>query len=87
MRYEWDHNKNLRNIQFRGLDFNDVAEFGWDDASYYLDIRTDYGETRVIAFGKFKGRLTVLVFTPRLSCLRIISWRKANKREIRTHGE
>ena len=87
MRFEWDHNKNLRNIMLRALDFNDVPEFDWDQAKYFFDSRTNYGETRVVAVGGFRGRLTVLIFTPRLGRIRIISWRRANKREIKKYGD
>jgi len=86
MRFEWDHNKNRRNVELRGLDFNDVDKFDWHSAIYLLDNRSNYGETRVIALGKIEKRLTVLVFTPRLDYIRIISWRKANKREIKLYG-
>ena len=85
MEIEWDHTKNARNILLRGLDFANVAAFDWDNASYELDLRNHYGELRVIATGFCEGRLTVLVFTPREGLYRIISWRRANKREKRRY--
>ena len=55
-------------------------------ADYRLDARFDYGERRVTATGMFLGRLTVVVFTPEGRKVRIISWRKANQREIKRYG-
>ena len=87
MRFEWDHNKNTRNFSVHGLDFREVEGFAWDDATYVFDVRFDYGEPRVIAIGRFRNRLTVLVFTSIQNRIRIISWRKANKREIKIYGD
>ncbi len=46
------------------------------------DSRKDYGETRKIGFGFIRGRLIVVAFTERHpDVIRIISARKANRRE------
>ncbi|MEO8327811.1 MAG: BrnT family toxin [Nitrospirota bacterium] len=46
------------------------------------DARRDYGETRKIGFGFIRGRLMAVAFTERKpNLIRIISARKANKRE------
>lgn len=46
------------------------------------DIRKDYGETRKIGFGFIRGRLMTVAFTERApNSIRIVSARKANKRE------
>ncbi|HJN95443.1 MAG: hypothetical protein CMQ15_11100 [Gammaproteobacteria bacterium] len=83
MRFEWDHNKCKRNYALRGFDFINVNQFDWGGAKYALDERSDYGENRIIATGLCRGRLTILVFTWRGDRLRLISWRKANKRETK----
>ncbi len=52
------------------------------------DVRRNYGETRFVATGpiaKFGGRLFVVVYTWREQFRRIISFRKANDREIRKY--
>lgn len=52
------------------------------------DTRKDYGETRLIATGpiaEFGGRIHVVVYTWRNGERRIISFRKANDREIRKY--
>jgi len=47
------------------------------------DIRSDYGERRMIAFGHVGDRLYVCVYTMRGAVYRIISIRKASTREQR----
>jgi uncharacterized DUF497 family protein len=52
------------------------------------DRRRDYGETRFIATGpveEFGGRIHVVVYVWRDGVRRIISFRKANDREIRKY--
>jgi uncharacterized DUF497 family protein len=51
------------------------------------DDRFDYGEVREIAFGRINGRLFVCVYVDRGAQRRVISLRKANKREARRYGE
>ena len=84
--YEWDEAKRLVNFQFHKLDFANADEFDWENALVTADTRREYGEDRYIAFGNFKERLTVLVFTVRGNAVRIISWRKANDREQKIYG-
>ena len=52
-----------------------------------LDDRFDYGEVREVAFGRINGRLFVCVYVDRGAQRRVISLRKANKREERRYGE
>ena len=47
------------------------------------DDRHAYGETRMIDFGSIAGRLHVCVYTLRGETRRIISVRKANRKEVR----
>lgn len=52
------------------------------------DRRHDYGETRFIATGpieQFGNRIFVVVYTWRDNARRIISFRKANEREVRKY--
>ena len=47
------------------------------------DDRHDYGERRVIAFGTIGGRLHVCIYTMRGEVYRLISLRRANRKEVR----
>jgi uncharacterized protein len=51
------------------------------------DDRFDYGEVRELAFGLINGRVFVCVYADREGERRVISLRKANKREVRRYGE
>jgi uncharacterized protein len=51
------------------------------------DDRFDYGEVREVAFGRINGRLFVCVYVDRDAQRRVISLRKANKREVKRYGE
>jgi len=51
------------------------------------DDRFDYGEVREVAFGYIQGRLFVCVYADRDAERRVISLRKANKREVKRYGE
>ncbi|AIA56824.1 hypothetical protein Acaty_2p0010 (plasmid) [Acidithiobacillus caldus ATCC 51756] len=50
------------------------------------DNRKDYGEPRFVALGALNGRVMVVVYTQRGSgVVRIISFRKANSREVKVY--
>jgi len=51
------------------------------------DDRFEYGEVREISFGLIAGRLFVCVYVDRGADRRVISLRKANRREVRRHGQ
>ena len=80
-RYEWDETKRIANRAKHGLDFGDVTHFEWRGAEVFPDPRKDYDAQRFVAYGRFAGRLCAVVFTDRGPIRRIISFRKANRRE------
>lgn len=82
MKIDYDPNKNQANIDKHGIDFEQAHAFDWDNAIVEADSRQDYGETRFNAFGLLAGRLHVMTFTVRGDAIRVISLRKANKREV-----
>jgi uncharacterized DUF497 family protein len=79
--YEWDPAKGDENLAKHGVDFESAANFDWVVAIITPDTRRNYGEARFVAHGPIDGRLYVLVYTRRHPFRRIISLRKANKRE------
>ena len=82
MHIEFNANKNDTNIQDRGLSFERAANFDFETAVFKQDTRRDYGEIRLRALGHLDGRLHALVFTEAATGIRVISFRKANKREV-----
>ena len=87
MRIEFDPEKSAKNERERGLRFDMAAELDWDSAHTFPDRRRDYGEERFIALAPMQGRLFVVCYVVRGEVFRIISFRKANKREERTYEQ
>jgi len=87
MSFSYDPNKNKRNIELRDLNFDRVAELDWDDAWIYEDTRNDYNEIRFIAYSMLDKRLHFVCFTETKDGIHIISFRKANNREVRRYEQ
>jgi uncharacterized protein len=71
----------------RGLSFERVTDLDWSTAVIVEDARHDYGEPRLLVMARLDDRLDVAVVTPRGQDLHVISFRKANKREVRQYGK
>jgi uncharacterized protein len=78
MAVTFDPDKNARNITERGLSFERVI---------IVDTRRDYGEPRLRVMARLDGILHAAVVTPRGEDLRVISFRRANRREVRLYGK
>lgn len=85
--FEWDETKRKRNLEKHGVDFETVWDMDWARALRLADSRLEYGEERYIALGFISGRLHVCVYTLRGADYRIISLRKANKREEKLYAQ
>ncbi|MBN1999854.1 BrnT family toxin [candidate division KSB1 bacterium] len=81
MEYEWDEQKREANFFRHHVDFVEAICFEWDSALETIDDRYDYGEERWITLGLIGKKLHVMIYTLRAHKIRIISLRKANKRE------
>lgn len=81
--FEWDLDKEAKNIAERGIDFTTAARIWGGRVLEQIDDRRDYGEVRILTFGKVDDRLMAVLFTWREPNRRIISARKANRREQR----
>lgn len=82
MRIEFDAEKDVTNLAKHGLSLAFAERLDWDRMMVRPDDRHEYGETRWIGSAQVGRRLYVTVFTQRGSAVRIISLRKANRREI-----
>ncbi len=87
MEIEFDPAKNTRNIEQRGIFFEWVESFEFETAVIRLDLRQQYGEPRFNAIGYIGNRLYHLTFTLRADKIRVISLRKANRREVKRYAE
>lgn len=82
MEISYDPAKNAANIANGRPSFDAVVGFDFQSAQVAVDNRKEYGEIRYIAYGFVGTRLHALVFTPTPDGIRVISFRKANKREV-----
>lgn len=87
MKLEYDEQKSEKNRIERGLPFSMVADFEFDAAFIREDLRYEYVETRYRALGRIGNRLYALVFCLRNEAVRVISFRKANVREIKLYEQ
>ena len=87
MEFEFDPDKSAKNARERGLPFELAAELEWQRAVVFVDDRFMYGEERLIAFTPLRGRLYAVCYVLRGQVRRIISFRKANKREERLYAK
>src|SRR6478752_7119561 len=78
MDFEWDPEKNERNIARRGIDFAWAIAVFQGQVIEWIDQRKDYGEERWIAVGEIDGIVLTLVYTWRGVRRRIISAWKAH---------
>ncbi len=81
MDVEWDQRKRVRNLVKHGVDFTAIEGFDWDAVLTREDTRSAYDETRFVSISLAGDRLYVAVWTERGANRRLISLRKANKRE------
>lgn len=84
--FEWDEDKREGNVAKHGVDFPTVVDFDFSTALVRADTRAAYGEVRLIALGFVGDRLYALCYTIRRA-VRVISLRKANKKEVRHYAE
>ena len=85
MKIEFDLVKSEKNARDRNLPFHFAEDSEWETASYLQDDRREYSERRFVAVGFLEERLHVLCFTPTTDGVRMISFRKANDREVRNY--
>jgi hypothetical protein len=81
----YDPAKNERNIRERGLSFERAADFDFETATFITEVRK--GEARRVAVGYLDRRLHLLCYIPKEDGIRVICFRKTNKREAKLYGK
>jgi uncharacterized DUF497 family protein len=81
MEFEWDDAKSIRNQILCGLSFSDAAMIFDGQIIQAVDDRRAYGETRFKALGQINDEIYVVIYTDRKGIRRIISARRANRKE------
>ena len=83
--YEWAAAKNRENLAKHEIDFADAVLIFDGRVVEAPDRRRDYGEERITAIGVANGVELFVVYTPRRNNRRIISARRATRRERKNY--
>jgi uncharacterized protein len=81
MRFTWSERKRAINLKDHGLDFIDAPRVFEGSTYTFEDDRFDYGEQRFETLGLLAGVPVSIVHTESEDEIRVISFRKATKRE------
>jgi uncharacterized DUF497 family protein len=87
MRFEFDPDKDAVNQAKHGVSLALAVELDWDAALVWVDDRFEYGESRMIALAPETAILYYVAFVDRGMLRRIISLRRANRREVKHYVE
>jgi uncharacterized DUF497 family protein len=83
MHIEFDPVKDASNQAKHGLSLAMAVELDWESALVWVDDRFVYGEVRMIALAPQTETLYYVAFVDRAPARRIISLRRANRREVK----
>lgn len=87
MRVEYDPAKDRANRAIHGVSLALAEKLDWDAALVWVDVRFDYEELRMIALAPEVATLYYVVFVERGKVRRIISLRRATRREVKHYVE
>jgi len=87
MHVEFDPVKDVANQAKHGVSLSMADELDWEAALVWVDDRFDYGETRMIALAPKTEILYYVAFVDRGEARRVISLRRANRREVKHYVE
>jgi uncharacterized DUF497 family protein len=82
----FDPDKDATNKVKHGVSLADAELINWDAAQVWEDDRKAYDENRLVALAPIDDRLFCCVYVERDGQRRIISLRKANKREVTSYA-
>lgn len=87
MRIEFDPAKDAANQTKHSLSLAMASELDWEAALVWVDARFEYNETRMIALAPKTEILYYVAFVDRGEVRRVISLRRANRREVKHYVE
>ena len=87
MQIEFDPNKDAGNQSKHGVSLSLASELDWEAALVWVDDRFEYNETGMVALAPNTGILYCVAFVDRSEVRRIISLRRANRREVKHYVE
>lgn len=80
MEFEWNEDKNQRNIEKHGIDFRRASKI-WDGSPVEIARRVVDGEERITVIGTLADEHIAVIYTERAGNIRLISARRANRKE------
>ena len=83
--YEWDREKRALNLARHGIEFETIEDFQWETAKVKPSHRND--EERYLALGFIGNRVHAVVYTLRQDRTRLISMRRAKRKEVKEYEE
>ena len=87
MKVEFDATKDAGNQAKHGVSLALAGELDWEAALVWVDERFEYAELRMIALAPKTNILYYVDFVDRGAKRRIISLRRANRREVKHYVE
>ena len=87
MHYSWNEVKRRSNLVDHQFDFRDAVVVFEGETFTFEDDRFDYSEQRFVTLGVLHGIVVSIVHTENEHEIRIISFRKATRREIKIYRE
>ncbi|MFO0440005.1 MAG: BrnT family toxin [Betaproteobacteria bacterium] len=87
MRIEFDPAKDVANLAKHGVSLALAADLDWEAALVWIDERFEYGELRMIALAPNTGVLYYVAFVDCGAARRVISLRRASRREVKYYVE
>ncbi|MGA8052303.1 MAG: BrnT family toxin [Burkholderiales bacterium] len=87
MRIEFDPAKDAANQTKHGVSLSMAGKLDWEAALVWVDERFEYSETRMKALAPKTEILYYVAFVDRGEVRRIISLRRANRREVKHYVE
>ena len=81
MEFDWDPAKSEATFRNRGFDFAYASRIFAGYRLETIDARADYGEVRIRAIGRVGPDILTVIYTMRGSTVRLISARRANRKE------
>lgn len=87
MRIEFDPAKDAANQTKHGVSLSVAEDLDWEAALVWVDERFEYGELRMIALAPKTEVLYYVAFVERDEVRRVISLRRANRREVKHYVE
>ena len=87
MQIEFDPKKDAVNLAKHGVSLGLAYDLDWNAALVWVDDRFEYGELRMIALAPRTNTLYYVAFADRGDVRRIISLRRATRREVKHYVE